>query len=68
MTKKNKKYRLPENFYRIMKKGNSEEIKAVFADKEYVNGLIESNDFFDYEFNVTDPEILRVLSYYISGL
>lgn len=44
MAKKSKKYRLPENFYRIMKRGNLEEIKEVFADKEYVNGLIESND------------------------
>lgn len=29
-----------------------------------IKPIIESNDFSDYESNVTDPEILKVLSYY----
>ena len=29
-----------------------------------IKPIIESNDFSDYESHVTDPEILKVLSYY----
>ena len=29
-----------------------------------IKPIIESNDFSDYESNVSDPEILKVLSYY----
>lgn len=50
---RSKKYKLPVDFHRIMKRGKFEEITAVFADKEYLNGLIESKDssncpFFTY--------------------
>ena len=53
MAKKSKIYRLPENFHEIMKRGNFEEIKEVFADKEYLNGLLKNEDglscpFFSY--------------------
>lgn len=44
MGKKSKKKELPEDFYKIMERGDFEEIKEVFADKEYVNSLIENND------------------------
>ena len=29
-----------------------------------IKPIIESNDFSDYESNVSDPEILKALSYY----
>ncbi len=41
---KKRKIQLPEEFYQIMRRGNFEEIKALFADKEYLNGLLESKD------------------------
>lgn len=34
------------------------------AQLAIIKPIIESNDFSDYEANVTDPEILKVLSYY----
>lgn len=41
---KKPKYSLPEDFYEIMKRGDPEEIKAVFQDKELLKFLTESKE------------------------
>lgn len=47
---KKKKAELPGDFYKIMERGDFEEIKAVFQDQEMVKGLIEDgvSPFFYY--------------------
>lgn len=48
---KKRKIQLPEDFYKIMERGNFEEIKAVFADEEYLSSIIEDGEwspFFTY--------------------
>lgn len=43
---KKPKYSLPEDFYEIMERGDPEEIKAVFQDKEMLKFLTESKEIY----------------------